>query len=449
MLNLQKDHEFTVSEISFSLKSMLERSFSSIKVKGEITGLKVASSGHVYFSLKDDKSVLHATCWKHVFSHMNIKLEEGMEVLCTGSISTYPSRSVYQLSVEKVEISGVGALLKVLMERKQKLEKEGLFASDRKKKLPFLPKTIAVVTSPTGAVIQDIIHRIEDRFPVHIMIWGVVVQGVEAAQQIADAVNGLQNLPDNIPKPDVIIVARGGGSIEDLWAFNEEIVVRAVSDSKIPVISAVGHETDTTLIDFASDLRAPTPTAAAEMAVPVLKDLSTLLIQYCNSAISSMRNIYNMNMNIVSNGSLRMMAIESVISQQQKNIDDYSSRLNNIMHSKIASDTDRLGALTSSFSVSNLLYIYEASASNLDNLSDQLSKEIEFNIFKAENQFSNLDSLLMSYSPDEVLKRGFAIISAEKGDPITSVHALNISQLINIKMHDGKASLEVKSKDES
>lgn len=447
MLNLQPKHEFTVSEISLSLKSMLEKNFSSIKVRGEISGLKVASSGHSYFSLKDEKSVLHATCWRNVFSQLNIKLEEGMEVICTGYISTYPSRSVYQLSVEKVEIAGVGGLLKLLMERKQKLEKEGLFSADRKKKLPFLPKTIAVITSPTGAVIKDIIHRIEDRFPVHIIIWGVAVQGVEAAQQIADGIYGLQDLPENIPKPDVIIVARGGGSIEDLWAFNEEIVVRAVSDSKIPIISAVGHETDTTLIDFASDLRAPTPTAAAEIAVPVLQDLSNLLVQYYNAALSSMRNIYSINVNSVSNCSLRMMSIESVISQQQRNIDDYSVKLNNIMHNKLSSDSNRFGSIASSFSVSNLSYIYGTYISNLKALSEELIKEMELTLFKCENQLSNLDSLLMSYNPDEVLKRGFAIISTEEDEPLTSISSLSVSQLINIKMYDGKASVVVKSKD--
>ena len=267
MLNLQPPQKWlTVSEVSFALKSLLERNFAGIKVKGEISGLKIADSGHCYFSLKDQTALLNAICWRQVASKLQIKLEDGMEVICEGTISSYPGRSFYQINITGVEIAGVGALLKLFEQRKAKLAAEGLFAVERKKPIPMLPSTIAVVTSPTGAVIQDIIHRVSERFPVHIMIFGVLVQGPESANQVAEAINTLQNLPQQYPKPDVIIVARGGGSIEDLWSFNEEIVARAVADCTIPIISAIGHETDVTLIDFVADKRAPTPTAAAEMA---------------------------------------------------------------------------------------------------------------------------------------------------------------------------------------
>ena len=269
----------SVTELSLSLKSCVEQVFSHIKVRGEVSDVKKATSGHIYFSLKDKDSVLSAICWKGSSRQCAQHIQEGLEIICTGKLSTYPGRSNYQMIVEMAEPAGEGALLKLLKDRKEKLEKEGLFDPTHKKPIPFLPEVIGVVTSPTGAVIRDIIHRVSDRFPRHIIVWPVAVQGEECATQVAAAVRGFNALPENgkIPKPDVLIVARGGGSLEDLWGFNEECVVRAVYDSKIPVISAVGHETDTTLIDFVSDLRAPTPTGAAEKAVPVRLEIYNTL----------------------------------------------------------------------------------------------------------------------------------------------------------------------------
>jgi exodeoxyribonuclease VII large subunit len=244
-------------------------------VRGEISGLKFHSSGHVYFDLKDDKAVLNAVIWRAVAQRLKVKPQAGLEVVCTGRISTYAGSSRYQIIVEQVELAGLGALMALLEERKKKLAAEGLFAEARKKPLPFLPDVIGVITSPTGAVIRDIMHRLEARFPRRVLLWPVAVQGERAAGEVAAAIRGFNALAPGgaVPRPDVIIVARGGGSIEDLMAFNEEIVVRAAAESVIPLISAVGHETDTTLIDFASDRRAPTPTAAAEMAVPVRSEL--------------------------------------------------------------------------------------------------------------------------------------------------------------------------------
>ena len=266
--------EFSVSEIAAALKRTVEDSFPFVRVRGEISGLKLATSGHIYFDLKDDKAVLNAIIWKPTARLLKLKPEQGLEVVCTGRITTYPGSSRYQIIVEQMELAGVGALMAMLQERKQKLAAEGLFDAARKKPLPFLPEVIGVITSPTGAVLRDIMHRLNDRFPRRVLLWPVAVQGEKAAAEVAAAIAGFNAFGEGkLPRPDLLIVARGGGSIEDLMAFNDEAVVRAVAASAIPLISAVGHETDTTLIDFAADRRAPTPTAAAEMAVPVRSEL--------------------------------------------------------------------------------------------------------------------------------------------------------------------------------
>src|SRR5271170_459314 len=269
--------EYTVSELSLALKRSIEDEFGYVRVRGEVSGFKRHGSGHCYLALKDADAVLDAVCWRATAIRLPVKPEDGMEVVCTGRLTTFPGRSKYQLVIDTIELAGVGALLKLLEERRQRLAAEGLFAAERKQQLPFLPAVIGVVTSPTGAVIRDILHRLSDRFPRRVLIWPVAVQGEGAAAQVAAAIQGFNNLPVDglVPRPDILIVARGGGSVEDLMPFNEEIVVRAAAASDIPLISAVGHETDTTLIDFASDVRAPTPTAAAEMAVPVREDLLT------------------------------------------------------------------------------------------------------------------------------------------------------------------------------
>src|SRR5437868_5968175 len=267
--------EYTVSELSMALKRSIEEGFSHVRVRGEISGFKRHGSGHCYFALKDAEAVLDAVCWRQTAIRLPIRPEDGMEVVCTGRLTTYPGRSKYQLVVDSIALAGIGALLRILEERRQRLAAEGLFAAERKKKLPFLPEVIGIVTSPTGAVIRDILHRLADRFPRRVLLWPVAVQGEGAAAQIAAAIQGFNRLAAGGPvsRPDLLIIARGGGSLEDLMPFNEEIVVRAAAASVIPLISAVGHETDTTLIDHASDRRAPTPTAAAEMAVPVRLDL--------------------------------------------------------------------------------------------------------------------------------------------------------------------------------
>ena len=265
-----------MSELAGKLKRVVEGEFGHVRLRGEISGWKRAASGHVYLCLKDEDAVIDGVMWRGAAAALPFAPQDGIEVIATGKLTTYPGRSKYQIVIERMELAGEGQLMALLEKLKARLAGEGLFAAERKQRLPFLPRVIGVVTSPTGAVIRDILHRLEDRCPCHVVLWPVQVQGEGAAAQIAAAVRGFDALPKDGPvaRPDLLIVARGGGSIEDLWAFNEEVVVRAIADCSIPVISAVGHETDTSLSDHAADLRAPTPTAAAEMAVPVRADLA-------------------------------------------------------------------------------------------------------------------------------------------------------------------------------
>ncbi len=267
--------EFSVSELSGALKRMIEGEFSHVRVRAELSRISRPGSGHLYVDLKDDRSVIGGVMWKGTVSRLQMRPEEGMEVVAVGRLTTFPGQSRYQMVIEDMSPAGLGALMAMLEKRRATLQAEGLFAAERKRPLPYLPEVIGVVTSPSGAVIRDILHRLSDRFPRQVVVWPVAVQGKDCAAQVARAIQGFNALPAGgpVPRPDLLIVARGGGSVEDLWGFNEEIVVRAAAASQIPLISAVGHETDTTLIDYASDKRAPTPTAAAEMAVPVRAEL--------------------------------------------------------------------------------------------------------------------------------------------------------------------------------
>ncbi|WP_424133480.1 exodeoxyribonuclease VII large subunit, partial [Roseiarcus sp.] len=272
--------EITVSELSGALKRAIEDRFGYVRVRGEISGYRGPhSSGHAYFSLKDANARLDAVIWRTAFQRLRLKPEEGLEVVATGKLTTFPGKSSYQIVIEALELAGVGALMALLEARRKKLAAEGLFDAARKRKVPFLPMVVGVVTSPTGAVIRDILHRLADRFPVRVVVWPVRVQGETSAAEVAAAIDGFNALRPGgaAARPDVLIVARGGGSLEDLMSFNDEAVVRAAARSAIPVIAAVGHETDWTLLDHAADLRAPTPTAAAEFAVPVRADLLAAL----------------------------------------------------------------------------------------------------------------------------------------------------------------------------
>lgn len=421
---LAEKKEFTVSEISFAIKQLVETSFSSVRVKGEIFGAKRADSGHWYLSLKDENSLLSAVCWRGVANNLNVKIADGLEVVATGKITTFNGRSSYQLVIEKLEIAGEGALLKLLEERKQQFFKEGLFDDTHKQKIPYLPQTIGVITSPTGAVIRDIIHRIRDRFPTRIIVWPTLVQGEGAAEKIAAAIEGFNGLPENSPyRPDVLIVARGGGSLEDLWAFNEEIVVRAVYNSKIPLISAVGHETDTMLIDYVADVRAPTPTGAAEFAVPVKNELyNNLLTTDIRLKNAACRYLHELDKYIEALGR-GIPSLQQIVMENQQKIDDRTERLQ-IAFANLVKDKNNFLKLT------NLKPFY-----------------ITTLIETKKDRLKNLALRLESVSIDSVLKRGFAWVSDSKFQTIYDTNSAKRAQNLHIRFADGIVKTKVTERD--
>jgi exodeoxyribonuclease VII large subunit len=426
--------EYTVSEISTRIKNTIELEFGYVRIRGEISGLKIATSGHGYMNLKDNDAVLSATCWKPTLAKLAFALEEGMEVIASGKLTTYSGQSRYQLSIDKIEPAGSGALMQMLIQRKVKLEKEGLFDKQRKKKLPFFPKKIGIVTSLTGAVIKDMLHRIKDRCPVHVVIWPCVVQGENCAQEVSNAIAGFNKL-DAASKPDIIIVARGGGSIEDLWAFNEEIVVRAVADSDIPIISAIGHETDFTLVDFAADVRAPTPTAAAEFAVPVLVDLKYIISQHFNrmrdilwQIISHKTKIIRLCDNIVSNP-MRL------VRHKEQNLDYLGFKLFDKLPQLIHTKNMRLDSLSSKITdPSKMLKMKQMQINHSSSRLTELGSRI---ITQKLNSLNLQTQLLQTLDYKNVLKRGFAMIESG-GKVITSSENLYSKNKVTITMHDGK-----------
>lgn len=403
--------EFSVSELAFSLKRTLEENYGRVRVRGELSRVKIHTSGHMYTDLKDMDSVINAVCWKGTLSKLAVRPEEGLEVICTGKITTYPARSNYQLIIDSIELAGEGALLKMLEERRKKLTAEGLFDPARKKPIPFLPEIIGVVTSPTGAVIRDILHRLEDRFPRHVMVWPVLVQGPGAAEQIAGAINGFQTMT---PKPDLLIVARGGGSLEDLMPFNEEIVVRAAAASDIPLISAVGHETDTTLIDYAADLRAPTPTAAAEKAVPVRADLQAMLLRDGQRLFSGLTRLVSELQHKLEARSKALGDPTHILDIKTQQIDHASERL-----SRIFIYLDR--AQTA----------FVRWAEQLETIGPRLLRDFE-------KRFDHAGKMLEAYSFENVLQRGFAVVRSADGAVITDATQTSAGQKIELQFKDKK-----------
>jgi exodeoxyribonuclease VII large subunit len=322
--------EWTVSELSAALRKTVEDAFGYVRVRGEISGFKGPhSSGHCYFTLKDEGARIDAVIWRTAFARMRLKPEEGLEVFVTGRLTTYPGKSTYQIVIETLEPAGLGALMALIEERKKRLAVEGLFDAARKQRLPFLPELIGVVTSPTGAVIRDILHRLADRFPRPVIVWPVRVQGDGSAEEVAAAIRGFNALALDGPvrRPDLLIVARGGGSLEDLWSFNEEIVVRAVAASVIPLIAAVGHETDVTLIDFAADVRAPTPTAAAELAVPVRIDLVGRLDGLTRRSLACWRRCQEARRSELRAAARALPSLEALLARPRQRLDQASARL--------------------------------------------------------------------------------------------------------------------------
>ena len=464
--------EYSVSEISGALRRTVEDAYSLVRVRGEISGFKRHSSGHLYFALKDADAVLDAVCWRGQAGKLAVVPEDGLEVIATGRLTTYPGRSKYQMVVERMEVAGQGALLKLLEDRRRKLAAEGLFDADRKRPLPFLPDVIGVITSPTGAVIRDILHRLAERFPRRVLLWPVAVQGDTAAQQVAAAIRGFNALPDNgpVPRPDVLIVARGGGSIEDLWSFNEEIVVRAAAESRIPLISAVGHETDTTLIDFASDLRAPTPTAAAEKAVPVRADLLVTVADASARLVGAATRGLNDRRNRVEGLSRALPHPRAIIEDCIRRIDDRSERLRlalpNMLHRRSA-ELDRLAAglkhprelladrrhalentaTRLRFAMSTVLATEKAKAERqrlqLDQAAERLGPGMARLLAERGQRLESLGKLLESCSYRKVLERGYAVVRDSAGHPVSSASAAAPGSAMNVEFSDGSVAVHV------
>ncbi len=339
--------EFTVSELSNALRRTVEDAFGNVRVRGEISGYRGPhSSGHAYFSLKDDRARLEAVVWKTTMARLKFRPEEGMEVIATGRLTTYPGSSKYQIVIDKLEPAGAGALMALLEERKRRLAAEGLFDQARKRPLPFMPRVIGVVTSPTGAVIRDIVHRIKDRFPLHVVVWPVRVQGDTCAAEVTAAVQGFNALPPDGPvaRPDLIIVARGGGSLEDLWGFNDEALARAVAASRLPVIAAVGHETDWTLIDLAADRRAPTPTGAAEMAVPVRDELSARLATLAARLRAAVSRSAERKRTALRAASRALPSPDQLLALPRRHFDEVVGRLQRALAVNVERKRARLGA---------------------------------------------------------------------------------------------------------
>ncbi len=416
--------EYKVSEISQAIKQSVEDRFGYVRVRGEVSGWKIPASGHAYFRLKDDAAVLDAVCWRGTVGKLGFKPEDGLEVVISGRITTYPGKSSYQIIAERIEPAGAGALMAILEERRKKLAAEGLFDASRKKPLPFLPKTIGVVTSPTGAVIRDILHRIADRFPCHIIVWPVAVQGEGAAEQIAAAIKQCNEFSGEAAGSiDVIIVARGGGSIEDLWAFNEEIVVRAAAASAIPIISAVGHETDTTLIDFVADKRAPTPSAAAEMAVPVKSELVLLLNKLGlrqQEAIS--RSLMQKAERLAAHTRL-LPRLPQLLDGATQRLDDLGERLRGGLPLLLMRKSEKLTHVTARLSPGVLLKRLDDLQMRINVGHERLIKQPERVFMRAHERLQLTMRLLESMNVTHVLKRGFVLVKDAAGKPITSAQA--------------------------
>lgn len=408
----------TVTELSNEIKRYVEGNFSRVLVRGEIFGAKRADSGHWYLSLKDENSVLSAVCWRGVASSLKTKIEDGLEVIASGKITTFSGRSSYQLVIESLEPAGQGALLKLLEERKQQFIKEGLFDVAHKKPIPFLPTTIGVVSSASGAVIRDIIHRIRDRFPSHIVLWPTPVQGEGAAEKVAEAIRGFNALTPESPvkRPDVIIVARGGGSLEDLWPFNEEVVIRAVYDSEIPLISAVGHETDTMLIDYVSDKRAPTPTGAAEFAVPVRDESLSAVNILDNRMRNSIRRCLEEYKNRIEGLSRGIPNLQQILNENIQKLDYRIERLQNAVKNMLLQKKGMLA-------LAEIKPVY-----------------VNTLIEKYKERLSGLTHRLEGVSVDSVLKRGFAWIKGDNSQTIYSVSEAGKQHHLAIRFADGELS---------
>jgi len=415
--NIGNLHEYTVSELSGAVKRTIEDAFGLVRVKGELGRVTRAGSGHVYLDLKDEKAVISGVMWKGTADRLSIRPEQGMEVVATGRMSTFPGQSRYQLIIDSLEPAGVGALMALFEERKKKLAAEGLFAPERKKPLPFLPDVIGVVTSPSGAVIRDILHCLRERFPRHVIVWPTLVQGRGAEEKIAAAIDGFNALPIGgaIPRPDVLIVARGGGSLEDLWCFNEEIVARAAAASEIPLISAVGHETDTTLIDYAADKRAPTPTAAAEFAVPVRAELLSEVLNKERRMLGAVERMVATRRDALRSASRGLGRPEDILGAAAQRLDRASDRLRAGLRSKLDNALTGLARASGRLTPGLLAAGFGARENDVARLWSRIADRTERIVIDRRSRLAAAARVLSAVSYQNVLERGFALVRAGDG----------------------------------
>ena len=407
--------EYSVSEIAGALKRTVEDQFGHVRVRGELSGVKRHTSGHLYLALKDADAVLDGVMWRGGAQKLRFKPEDGLEVIATGRLTTYPGRSKYQIIIDSMEPAGAGALMALLDERRRKLAAEGLFDPARKRPLPFLPEVIGVITSPTGAVIRDILHRLADRFPRHVLVWPTAVQGDGAAEQVAAAIAGFNALAPGgpVPRPDLLIVARGGGSLEDLWAFNEEVVVRAAAASAIPLISAVGHETDTTLIDHAADRRAPTPTAAAEMAVPVRADLAADLDELGARAGRAGARVLSERATRLAVWAPRLRGPQDLLGPATQRLDDVVDRLPRALSGRVVKHGGRLAAAAGGLRPRTIAREIDQKRRSLADVAAALARAPARRLGELGTALEGQGRMLESLGYHQVLARGYAVVRVE------------------------------------
>jgi exodeoxyribonuclease VII large subunit len=432
--------EFSVSELSGALKRMIEGEFSHVRIRGEVGRVARPASGHLYFDLKDDKSVIAAVTWKGQAAKLATQPEEGLEVVATGKITTFAGQSRYQMIVSGMAVAGVGALMAQLEKRKKALAAEGLFDASRKQDIPYLPEVIGVVTSPSGAVIRDILHRLRDRFPRKVIIWPVAVQGEKCAPEVTAAIEGFNKMTPGgaMPRPDLIIVARGGGSIEDLWGFNEEAVVRAAFASDIPLISAVGHETDTTLIDYVSDLRAPTPTAAAEHAVPVRADLMGWISSMEERRVRSLAaSLENKRQRLRDLGRALPNPAEMVAMQGQR-LDMLGDRLPRALTAAATAKRSRLVQASAGLRPQALSNQVTQKKEVLDRLLKNLNTNAKTSVDRLRGQLDGLERIRQTLGYEATLKRGYAVVRDQAGQVVMTADAAKGADALEIEFQDGK-----------
>ena len=432
--------EYSVSEISSALKRTVEDAFAFVRVRGEISGLKFHSSGHVYFDLKDDKAVLNAVIWRGTAQRLKVKPQAGLEVVCTGRLTTYAGSSRYQIVVEQVELAGLGALMAMLEERKKKLAAEGLFDPAHKRKLPFLPDVIGVVTSPTGAVIRDIMHRLEARFPRRVLLWPVAVQGERAASDVAAAIRGFNAIAPGgrLPRPDLLIVARGGGSIEDLMAFNDEAVVRAAFESTIPLISAVGHETDTTLIDFVSDIRAPTPTAAAELAVPVRSELLGQTLDFTRRLLRCFSKGMDDRRRHLAQLARVLPRSEALFAQPRQRLDYAGENLGKALRTNLQEHRRALAEAAAVLRPNRIKRQIGLCGERTAAFGQRLARVQRTHLAERRKHLESLGRVLESSSYRSALERGFAVVRGEDGAIRRRAEAVAPGEALTLTFADGE-----------